>query len=170
MEPSAVPTMGSAGAAPAGLDSTAHSVSLPLPVSRHTVTSIGLAVELPPLMWGFYFIYLFIFSKQLGDIKFSVTVFVRRHHNNTNGHFINLLILHSSHSPLDSAVHQHQYSNLNSIICSLRGLFSPFCGVMLFCMKMAFVWCFCSHAPSFFYSQRFILCPAVVFCVHIYFI
>lgn len=55
-EPSAAPTMGSAGAAPAGLDSTAHSVSLcpPTPththpsslLSRRTLSSAGRLVEL----------------------------------------------------------------------------------------------------------------------------
>lgn len=45
-EPSAVPTMGSAGAAPAGPDSTAHNVSLSHPVSGHTVASTGSATDL----------------------------------------------------------------------------------------------------------------------------
>lgn len=41
-----MPTMGSAGAAPDGPDSTAHSVSLSRPVSRHTLSSTGSPAEL----------------------------------------------------------------------------------------------------------------------------
>lgn len=44
--PSAVPTMGSAGAALAGTDSTAHSVSLSHPVRRHTLSPTGSPTEL----------------------------------------------------------------------------------------------------------------------------
>lgn len=40
-EPSAAPMMGSAGAAPAGLDSTAHSVSLAHPPPHHPLCSVG---------------------------------------------------------------------------------------------------------------------------------
>lgn len=51
-EPSAVPTMGSAGAAPAGPDSTVHSVSLFHPVSRHTLSSTGSPTQLQQMTNG----------------------------------------------------------------------------------------------------------------------
>lgn len=41
-----MPMMGSAGAAPAGPVSTAHSVSFSHPVNRHTVSSTGGQLEL----------------------------------------------------------------------------------------------------------------------------
>lgn len=69
-EPSAAPMMGSAGAAPAGLDSTAHSVSLSHPPSsptpsllgRRAVSSAGRLVELQQKVEENLFFFLFFFS------------------------------------------------------------------------------------------------------------
>lgn len=66
---------------------------------------------------------------------------------NPNGHLIDLLIIHSSHSPRDSAAHQHQSTNLNSMINPLKGFIHYF------------LWC---HAPAIVHRNGIIFSP---FCL-----
>lgn len=86
-EPSAAPMMGSAGAAPAGLDSTAHSVSLTHPptptpslLSRRTVSSAGRLVELQQKVGENLFLFFFFFffrpKDRFGLCQFLFEVFL----------------------------------------------------------------------------------------------
>lgn len=96
MEPSAVPMMESAGAAPAGPVSTAHSVSVSYLVSRHTVSSTGSAVELQQMTsrkQHIIYIYIFFFQITRKLDVFIYLLFLRenkRQQNRTNDHFINV--------------------------------------------------------------------------------
>lgn len=133
-EPSAVPMMGSAGAALAGLVSTAHSVSSP-PTPRNKMHSViywlscRTAVDVMEAC--------FPVSRLMYDVKFPFSIFLgSATSKKDNGHFIILLIIYSSHFLTDSAAHQLQSCNLNAIMQNPKGLSRVVCRVrlMLLCM------------------------------------
>lgn len=135
MEPSAVPMMESAGAAPAGPVSTAHSVSFSHPVSRHTVSSTGSLIELQQMASEkqcffsdyketgcFYLFFYFYFFK------------ARESNSRTELMVISLMVvIHPSHLPRDRADHQYQSTNLNFHYPSPRGVYSVLFAVWSSC-------------------------------------
>lgn len=135
MEPSAVPMMESAGAAPAGPVSTAHSVSFSHPVSRHTVSSTGSLIELQQMTSEkqcffsdyketgcFYLFFYFYFFK------------ARERNSRTELMVISLMVvIHPSHLPRDRADHQYQSTNLNFHYPSPRGVYSVLFAVWSSC-------------------------------------
>lgn len=128
-----MPMMESAGAAPAGPVSTAHSVSFSHPVSRHTVSSTGSLIELQQMTSEKR--YFFQITRKLDVFIYFFLFFkVRESNSRTELMVISLMfVIHPSHLPRDRADHQYQSANLNFHYPSPRGVYSVLFAVWSSC-------------------------------------
>lgn len=162
MEPSAVPMMESAGAAPAGPVSTAHSVSFSHPVSRHTVSSTGSLIELQQMTSEKR--YFFQITRKLDVFIYFFLFFkVRESNSRTELMVISLMfVIHPSHLPRDRADHQYQSANLNFHYPSPRGVYSVLFAVWSSCY-CAWKWHLFSplfsHIDSYYFQLSSSLFP-----------